>query len=52
MTAFARYDTGQLQQLFRKKLTAQVQAGRMTEEIANRLADEYAKAAGRTTYLE
>jgi arginine decarboxylase len=49
---FARYDSAALQESFRKRLAAQVQAGRLTDDVAQQLIGEYVKAAGRTTYLE
>ncbi len=52
MLAFAKYDQNQLVEAFRKKLTAEVEANRLTADAASKLAGQYDRAAGRTTYLE
>ena len=52
MLAFAKYDQNQLVEAFRKKLTAEAEAGRLTAEAAATIAGQYDRAAGRTTYLE
>lgn len=51
MVSFARYDKGQLQDLYRQHLDARVEAGRLTREAADALAEEYVKAAQGVTYL-
>jgi len=52
MLQFARYDQPLLVEAFRRKLTAQVTSGRLTDDIAAKLAGEYDRAAGGSTYLE
>jgi arginine decarboxylase len=52
MLQFARYDQNQLVEAFRRKLAAQAETGRITADDAARLAGEYDRAAGGTTYLE
>ncbi|MDP1798447.1 MAG: biosynthetic arginine decarboxylase [Planctomycetaceae bacterium] len=52
MLAFAKYDQNQLVEAFRKKLTAEVEANHLTADAASKLAGQYDRAAGRTTYLE
>lgn len=52
MVQFARYDQPLLVESFRRKLAVQVEAGRLTEEAAAKLAGEYDRAAQGTTYLE
>lgn len=52
MLQFARYDQPRLVEAFRKRLALQVEAGTLTAEVAARLAGEYDRAAGGSTYLE
>ncbi len=52
MVQFARYDQPLLVESFRRKLAVQVEAGRLTEDAAAKLAGEYDRAAQGTTYLE
>lgn len=52
MLQFARYDQPLLVEAFRRKLTTQVTSGRLTEDLAAKLAGEYDRAAGGSTYLE
>ncbi|MBI1347427.1 biosynthetic arginine decarboxylase [bacterium] len=52
MLQFARYDQPLLVEAFRRKLTTHVTSGRLTEDLATKLAGEYDRAAGGSTYLE
>lgn len=52
MLQFARYDKGQLLEAYRKQLSARVEAGALTREVADRLAAEYEAGANKGTYLE
>ncbi len=52
MLAFAKYDQNQLVETFRKKLTAEVEANRLSADVAAKLAGQYDRAASKTTYLE
>ena len=52
MLLFARYDQPTLVEQFRKRLAAQVAAGKLTEAAAAKLAGEYDRSAMGTTYLE
>jgi arginine decarboxylase len=51
MLNFARYEPVQLRERFERRLTAQVEAGKLTRETADRILAEYAAAATQQTYL-
>ena len=52
MLQFARYDKAQLAESFRRQLHVQVEAGKLSREVAEQLAAEYEAGAARGTYLE
>ncbi len=52
MLSFARYDQAMLVEAFRRKLAVQVEQGKLTAELASKLAGEYDRAAAGSTYLE
>ncbi len=52
MLQFARYDPGQLQERFARRLSAKVEAGTLSPDAAARLTSEFAAAATQQTYLE
>ncbi|MBS0203981.1 MAG: biosynthetic arginine decarboxylase [Planctomycetes bacterium] len=52
MMQFARYDKSQMSASFRKLLMVQVESGRMTRDVADRLIAEYEDGAMRGTYLD
>ena len=52
MLQFARYETAQLSEAFRRQLKTRVQSGHLTPEAANQIAAEYDAGASRGTYLE
>jgi arginine decarboxylase len=52
MLQFARYERGQLVQLYRKQVQSRVDAGALSQEEADQLAAEYDATADRSTYLE
>ena len=51
MLQFARYDQPQLLESYRKQLRTQVEAGIITKEVAEELANEFDAGAQRGTYL-
>ncbi|MFO1045924.1 MAG: biosynthetic arginine decarboxylase [Planctomycetaceae bacterium] len=51
MLQFARYDQPQLLESYRKQLRTQVEAGVITKEVAEELANEFDAGAQRGTYL-
>ncbi|MEI8380206.1 MAG: biosynthetic arginine decarboxylase [Planctomycetota bacterium] len=51
MLQFARYDQPQLLESYRKQLRTQVEAGVITKEVAEQLANEFDAGAQRGTYL-
>jgi len=52
MLHFARYERTQLLEMYRQQLTAQIEAGQLTQELADKLCAEYAAGAEKLTYLE
>ncbi len=52
MMAFARYDIGQLSESYRRQLASQVAIGKLTQEAADGLLQEFEAVAGQSTYLE
>jgi arginine decarboxylase len=51
MLNFAKYDATQLRERFERRITTQVEAGKLTREIGDRLVTEYAAATSQQTYL-
>ena len=52
MVAFARYDTSALQDLFAKRLSGLVDAGKTNAHEAEKLVNQYKSAAKWSTYLD
>lgn len=52
MLQFARYEPNQLRERFERRVAAQVEAGKLTREAADRIILDFAAAFGRQTYLE
>lgn len=52
MLTFARYDKAQLLESFKRQLAAQVEAGALEKEMAEKLAAEYESGANKGTYLD
>jgi len=52
MVSFARYDTSALQDLFAKRLSGLVGAGKTTPQDAEKLVNQYKSAARWSTYLD
>ncbi len=52
MLLFARYEKSQLVESYRKQVLAQVDAGALSQDVAERLVAEYEAGAMRGTYLE
>lgn len=52
MMQFARYDSAQLVESYKRQLSSQVSGGGLSQVEADSLLQEYEQVAGRSTYLE
>ncbi len=52
MMQFARYDIAHLSETYRRQLAVQVAEGKLTQEAADGLLQEYEDVASHSTYLE